>query len=119
MPQLKLATRKIGTGRGAQLIRPDGLIDIITSPELDACISKLTEEREFRIIIDMGGTTYISSAGWGIFIGSLCTVRENGGDIVFINMPDAIKDFFSTLKLESKFSFFNTEEEALAYFEAI
>ena len=119
MPELILETRKIGAGQGVQLIRPNGLIDIITSPELDSCINRLIEAGLFRIIIDMSGTTYISSAGWGIFIGSLRSIRENGGDIVFINMPEAIRDFFTTLKLESKFSFFENQDDALAFFESL
>ena len=116
MSQLKLEIECLGRNQDVHLIRPSGLIDIITSPELDSCITRLINENNFRIVIDMSGTSYISSAGWGIFIGSLREIREHNGDIVFINMSDEIQDFFTTLKLESKFSFFNNKNDALAFF---
>ena len=116
MSQLKLEVERLNNAEDVHLIRPSGLIDIITSPELDSCISSLIDNNNFRIVIDMSGTSYISSAGWGIFIGSLRKIRENNGDIVFINMSEEIRDFFTTLNLGSKFSFFDSKDEAIAFF---
>ena len=116
MSQLKLEVERLAGDRNVHLIRPTGLIDIITSPELDICIADLIDNNNFCIVIDMSGTSYISSAGWGIFIGSLRKIRENNGDIVFINMSDEIKDFFITLNLDSRFSFFDSKEDAIIFF---
>jgi hypothetical protein len=63
----------------------------------------------------MGGTT-TSQCRLGDFHRLLRTIRENGGDIVFINMPEAIR-IFSPPSSWSPVFFFATEEEALAYFE--
>lgn len=117
MSKLKMAIEHLENAGGIHVIKPQGLIDIITSPVLDNCIEELINQGVFRIVVDMGTTSYISSAGWGIFIGSLRRIRENRGDIVFINMTAEISDFFRTLELPSKFRVFDNRDQAIAYFK--
>jgi len=117
MSQLQLDIETVGKKENIFLIKPRGLIDIMTSPALDSCLEELIEQKRYNIIVDMAATSYISSAGWGIFIGSLRAIREHKGDIVFINLQEGIKDFFTTLNLPSKFKSFTDSPQAIAYFE--
>ena len=52
----------------------------------------------FKVIVDFGKLYYMSSAGWGVFIGEIKRFRDNGGDIKLANMNSDIYDVFQMLE---------------------
>jgi len=67
-------------------IRVDGVIDTTTAGELEEVMDALMKRRRYRVVVDLAGVDYISSAGWGIFISHIKDVRNLGGDIKLANM---------------------------------
>lgn len=97
---LRLSLSTTGPSADVHVIRIDGVVDTITSPELDAVIASLVEQRRFRIILDMAGTNYVSSAGWGIFISRLREIREGGGDLKLARMTEDVKEIYDLLEFD-------------------
>ena len=58
-------------------IRVDGVIDTITANELEEVIDSLIKRERYRIILDLAGVEYISSAGWGIFISHIKDIHKH------------------------------------------
>ncbi|MGE0713047.1 MAG: STAS domain-containing protein [Planctomycetota bacterium] len=76
---LKHATAPLG----ATLITCAGVLDAHTSPELDQLIAELGAANP-RVVIDIREVTYIASAGVGVFLGSVSTLRDAGGDLILV-----------------------------------
>ena len=76
------------------------------------CISDLTSRGIVKIVVDMGGVTYIDSSGVGMLAAKLKHVRERGGDIRLVHLTSRSQRLFGTMKLMLVFESF--EEEAVA-----
>jgi hypothetical protein len=59
---------------------------------------------------------YMSSAGWGIFVGEVKRFREHGGDIKIAHMNSEIYEVFQMLEFYHILEDFNTTDEALESF---
>lgn len=81
-------------------VRVDGVIDTTTAGELEEVIDALMKRRRYRIVIDLAGVDYISSAGWGIFISRIKDVRTAGGDIKLANMVPNVFEIYELLEFD-------------------
>jgi anti-sigma B factor antagonist len=97
---LRLSLSTAGAESDIHVVRVDGVIDTVTSPELDSVMAALVGQNRLRIIVDLGGAAYISSAGWGIFISRLREVRDGGGDIKLARMNDDVREVYDLLEFE-------------------
>lgn len=68
--------------------------------EIDDQISEGVE----NIIIDLIDMQYLNSTGLSIFIQILTKVRNNGGDVVVVNVPEKINKLLVITKLNSVFN---------------
>ena len=82
-------------------IRVDGVIDTMTASELEKVTNSLIEQNRYKIIVDLGGVDYISSAGWGIFISNIREIRLNDGDIKLARMIPNVYEIFELLEFDS------------------
>ncbi len=105
-----------GAEADIHVVRVDGVIDTLTSPELDGVIATLVGQNCLRIIVDLGGAAYISSAGWGIFISRLREVRDGGGDIKLARMNDDVRDVYDLLEFDGILPRFDRLEAAQSAF---
>ena len=99
-------------------VRVDGVIDTITASELEKVIDSLINRQRFRILIDLAGVEYISSAGWGIFISHIKESRAAGGDIKLVNMIDNVYEIYELLEFENVLKSYSSIDEARRDFGA-
>lgn len=85
------------------VLRPVGSIDAAAAPILESHFEILYDKRTFTIVIDFSKTEFISSAGIGIFLGTVSLLRESGGDLLFMNVPPHIDEVFDIINLRSLF----------------
>ena len=74
-----------------------GYLDASTSQILDREIQYALADAIHCIIIDCTHLTYISSAGLGIFMKHIDTIRSHGGDMVFCSMQKPVYTVFDLL----------------------
>lgn len=65
-----------------------------------------------NIIIDLAEMQYLNSTGLSIFIRILTMVRNNGGDVVVVNVPEKINKLLVITKLNSVFNIKDNVENA-------
>jgi len=82
-------------------------------------VGELFNEIEFEInegveniIIDLAEMLYLNSTGLSIFIQILTKVRNNGGDVVVVNVPEKINKLLVITKLNSVFNIKDSVENA-------
>ena len=97
---------------GSVFLAIQGFLDAHTFEELEKKINDLFEAGNYKLIVDLSGLDYISSAGAGVFIGAIGTAQENDGNIILIKPGTNVKEVFDLLGLSQIFTFKDTREDA-------
>jgi anti-sigma B factor antagonist len=94
----------------------EGYLDAHTSVELEKAFEKVITEEKYRIIVNFEKLSYISSAGLGVFMAFIESVRDNNGDIKLCAMSDKIFNIFDMLGFPVLFDIVKEELTALRNF---
>ncbi|HRI48395.1 MAG: STAS domain-containing protein [Ignavibacteriaceae bacterium] len=100
-----------------QVIELCGYLDAHTAPQLESAFSDLISKKKYKIVANFEKLKYISSAGLGVFMAFIETIRENNGDIKFASMIPSVYNIFDLLGFPMLYEFFNSEEEAINKFK--
>lgn len=95
------------------LISVKGFIDTNTAPEFEKTFQSVLGEKRFNVIIDLKEATYISSAGWGIFVGEIKRNRNQKGDLFLVGMNQEVTDIYELLQFSSILKSFPNVELAI------
>ncbi|MEI7812200.1 MAG: STAS domain-containing protein [Ignavibacteria bacterium] len=93
-----------------------GYLDAHTAPELEIVFTRFIKDNRFRVVVNFEKLAYISSAGLGVFMAYIETMRDNSGDIKFSNMTPQVFNIFDLLGFPLLYEFYNDEEEAIKKF---
>ncbi|MFC1475542.1 STAS domain-containing protein [Candidatus Zixiibacteriota bacterium] len=113
---LKIAVSNTGQTREISVVRIDGVVDTMTAGDLDQVISSLITRGRYRLVIDLAGVEYISSAGWGVFVSHLREIREHAGDIKLARMIPEVQEIYELLEFDGLLPFFDGLDPAVADF---
>ncbi|MBD3235222.1 MAG: anti-sigma factor antagonist [Candidatus Eisenbacteria bacterium] len=94
---------------------------LMGGPDADALrdiIKETLEKGTDKILMDIGGVSWVNSTGLGILIASHVTVTNAGGQLKLCRVNNRITQLFMVTQLQSVFETFDSEEEALKSFAA-
>ncbi len=117
MEGINITVGKVGTLKDIALVRVRGYVDTTTSPELQKTLSTIINSSVSQFIIDLGAVNYVSSAGWGVFVGEIRDLRERGGDLKFIQMTPEVMEVFEMLEFNRILTCYDSLEEAIYDFD--
>jgi len=117
MQGIEISVNKIGARGDIALVKIKGYIDTNTSTELNGALSELLNKGLCQFIIDMGGINYVSSAGWGVFVGEIRGIREQGGDLKIVQMTPDVYEVFAMLEFNKILDYYETIEESINDFD--
>ena len=110
MADFNVTSREVGS---VNVIELKGYLDAHTAPELETEFNRLINSNNFKIVVNFNDLKYISSAGLGVFMAYVETMRENRGDIKFSNLKEDVFNIFDLLGFPVLYEFFNDEKEAI------
>ncbi len=119
MSEISIAFSKPQENPEVSVIAVQGYIDTTTSSELEEGLKRLLGQGRYKIVMDLGGVSYISSAGWGIFISEIKDIRSNGGDLKLASMVGDVYEVFELLEFQTILESYDTIDEAVAGFSGI
>jgi anti-sigma B factor antagonist len=93
-----------------------GYLDAHTAPDLENVFNSLIDKKQFQVVVNFNDLKYISSAGLGVFMAYVETMRENSGDIKFSNMKDNVFNIFDLLGFPMLYEFYKDETDAVQKF---
>jgi anti-sigma B factor antagonist len=96
-----------------------GFIDSQTALAIETAITDLIAKKMYKIIIDLSKIDYVSSAGWGIFVGYVRDLRKSGGDLKFVNMKNEVREIFELLDFTNILEYFGDIESAVKAFNSV
>jgi anti-sigma B factor antagonist len=80
------------------IVKLTGYVDHSNSRQVEQVISEILNSGKIKIIFDFSELVYMSSAGWGVFVGEIKTVREKGGDIKLASMTSEVSEVYQILE---------------------
>ena len=119
MEGIQVSAEVAGSRNQISIIKVGGYIDTTTSSELERALDSLLKQGRFFIVVDLGNVDYISSAGWGIFISEIKSIRENGGDLKLVRMVPDVYEIFELLEFHHILDVYDTVDEAINKFEVL
>ncbi|HEQ98203.1 MAG TPA: anti-sigma factor antagonist [candidate division Zixibacteria bacterium] len=116
MDEIKISLDAGGADGEVSVVRVDGVVDTITSSELEKVMNSLMDQSRYNIVVDLGGVDYISSAGWGIFISNIREIRQHEGDLKLAGMIPNVYEIYELLEFDSILRAFENVEKAKSDF---
>jgi anti-sigma B factor antagonist len=110
MAEFNVNLRDVGS---VSVIDLKGYLDAHTAPELENAFNRLIDHKQYQVVVNFNELKYISSAGLGVFMAYVETMRDNKGDIKFSNMKENVYNIFDLLGFPILYEFYKDETEAI------
>jgi len=98
------------------VINLKGFLDAHTAPTLENNFTQLINSNKYKIVVNFEELAYISSAGLGVFMAYIESIRDNRGDIKLTNMSDKVFNIFDLLGFPLLYEIYKNEDEAIMKF---
>ena len=111
MAELNIRERQAGD---VTILDMDGKITIGDgNVALRSAIRRLIEEGKKKILLNLGGVSYVDSSGIGELVSSYTTIQREGGQLKLLNLTQKIHDLLGITKLLTVFDTYTDESQAL------
>ncbi len=107
----------VGESGEITVLNLKGVIDTVSCMKLKDIMHKLMDKGSVRLVVDMSGVEYVSSAGWGVFASRIDEFRGRGGDIKIFGMDPEVNGIFHLLGFDVIMRSFSILTEAIEDFE--
>lgn len=95
------------------LVSVKGFIDTNTAPEFDKVFQSILGEKKFNLVVDLKDVNYISSAGWGLFVGEIKRIRSQRGNLFLASMSPEVAEAYELLQFDTIIKSFPTVDQAV------
>jgi anti-sigma B factor antagonist len=119
MRSLEYGVEMVGTKQAIAVLSLDGYVDSATSLNMDEAIDSILQQKTYHVVVDLTKVSYISSAGWGVFISKIKDIRENHGGLKIAGMRPDVRDVFELLGFGHIIESHDSVADAVATFEAM
>ena len=99
------------------VIRLEGRLDFLSAVNAREQFSKTVHSGTPRLVVDLGGVTFIDSSGLGSLVGGLKSARQAGGDLRIACPSEQAKSVFRLTSLDQVFRSHPTLDDALTAYE--
>lgn len=79
-------------------------------------VDRLASEGRVNVVLDLRDVSYIDSAGLGVLVSKLVSLRRRGGDLRFVGLTPRSTALMHVTHLLTVFQTFATEEDAVRSF---
>ena len=95
---------------GARLFHLTGDLETKGALVIEDLINNLVEENWLNVVLDFEKVPFVSSAGVGVLLGMVSTLRDKGGEVYFTNLSPKVKSVFGLLNLDDYFLMVDSTE---------
>ncbi len=99
---------------GALVIAPEGRVDSVSSSELEKLVVSRIDAGEKRLVLDLSGVEYISSAGLRVLLMAAKRLKEPPAGLVLCGMGPSVRTVLELAGFLPLFAVEARREQALA-----
>jgi len=103
---------------GICVVEAKGRLDAAAASQLEAHVASLLAEGKNKIVVDLGGVSYISSTGLRVLLVAIKRAQGGSGDLKLCCLSPRVHDIFRMAGFTTIFPIHGTEEEAVRGFES-
>lgn len=92
-------------------------INALVTDKIREEITKVIDNSNSKVIIDLKGVEYIDSSGFGCFLSVMKAARNNYGVLKFANPEPKVMELFQTLHLHTVFQIFDNTDSCIRSFK--
>lgn len=109
-----MSTILINTGLigGASVLTVSGRVDSETAPQLDDALAALAGGAGKKIVVNLRGVDYMSSAGLRAIVKAYQAVRKSGGDLHLAEVSNPVEVVLRTVGMMQMLKSYSTNDEA-------
>ena len=104
------------TENGVTIFTLKGRVDTRGAVDLDLALQEAVMAEKYKMVLDMSGVRYISSAGLRTLADILTKNREHDGDLKLAALPSKIMRVLQIIGFDNFFGIYDTVEAAVAEF---
>ena len=119
MEKLVISEERLRGDSPVAVITLRGTVETTNAAGLEDTLQRVIDDRCYRIVVDLADVSYVSSAGWGIFISEIKRIRRNGGDIKLAAMRPEVREVFELLEFNSILRPFDDRALAVKDFDTV
>ena len=101
---------------GITILSTEEKLDAVVATKFKDTVKKLAEAGKLKIVIDMGETRFIDSAGCGALVASLRVLLKNKGDMKIARPSPQVRTLFELTRLHRVFEIFDEFDAAIKSF---
>jgi anti-sigma B factor antagonist len=113
MRSIDISTRADG---GVTVVTIDGPVDTVTAPRVAEALQAEVAAGRHRLVADLKGTSYVSSAGLRAFLATVKLARSAGGDLRLGAVQPSVHQVFDLAGFTTIVRFFDDVDGAVASF---
>jgi anti-anti-sigma factor len=102
--------------KSISVMKVKGRVDSESAPDLDNALSKLLNDQQNKIVLNLKEVEFLSSAGLRALVKALKSAQSSGGDVRLASVSEPIEGILLTVGMNQMFKTFSTTEEALMGF---
>lgn len=95
------------------ILKVQGKLDSISSPELDKHLASLVESGSRQIVLDLAELEYVSSSGLRVFLTAAKSLKRTQGKLALVNLSVQVQQIFGIAGYESILPVSRTLKEAV------
>lgn len=100
----------------AQVITVNGRVDGFSAPQLDEALQSAINAKQYKLVVDLGGTEFMSSAGMRALLNARLAVQDKKGDLRLAAPSAYLLDSLKLVGLNKLFKIYDTRAAATASF---
>ncbi|MCH2152734.1 MAG: STAS domain-containing protein [Phycisphaerales bacterium] len=105
-------TVEVTTEGGDTIIKPDGDIDLASSPMLRNKLRESLENASDRVIVDLSAVPYMDSSGVATLVELLQSCRRDSLDLILCQLNERVMSVFQIARLDGVFTIKGSLEDA-------
>ncbi len=102
--------------QGVSLLQVEGRVDSESTPQLEEALTALLNDNCNKIVVNLKGVDFMSSAGLRAIVRAYQVAQKAGGGVRLAAVPEAIESVMYTVGLNQLLMSYPTEQEAIAGF---
>lgn len=96
-------------------IEISGRLDAVSAVEADKEFNTILEANKSKLLIDLKGLEYISSAGLRVLLVVAKRIQQKGGKVTLCSLVENVKEVFEISGFSSIFKIFTSTEEGTKF----
>ena len=97
------------------VVRVEGRLDAASSPQLETKINSIIDQGHFKLIMNLSGVEYLSSAGMRLLLSVSKKLKHLEGKLVACSVSDEVMEVIKMAGFQQVIQFYLSEDESLTH----